>query len=227
LPLAKGENEDLYREDLMRNLRSRLTYANVISTLCLFMLLGGGAYAATQLPKNSVGAKQLKTGAVTGKKIKKGTIDTSKLTASAVTTLKGAKGDTGAAGPQGIQGLQGPQGLTNGGAYATVAPPSGGSFVGDHPGFSAVRKPASTEGVYCLTPTSGTNVDHPIASVDLGNSGGEKSKFVFPVADGFVVKCNSGELEIQTFEMLGEPLVLEPSNSVAFTVFAPGTPPGA
>ena len=30
----------------MRSLRSKLTYANVISTLCLFMVLGGGAAVA-------------------------------------------------------------------------------------------------------------------------------------------------------------------------------------
>jgi hypothetical protein len=36
-------------------MRQKLTYANVMSTLCFFLLLGGGAYAATQLPKNSVG----------------------------------------------------------------------------------------------------------------------------------------------------------------------------
>jgi len=199
----------------MRALRSKLTYANVISTLCLFMLLGGGAYAATKLPKNSVGAKQIKNGAITGKEIKKGSIDSTKLTASAIATLKGGKGDIG---PQGIQG---PQGLTNGGAYATVGIEEGPSFVGSHPGFDAVEKPEGSEGVYCLTPTPGTNIDHPIASVDLGNSGGEKSKFVDPVANGFVIDCNPGQLEIQTFEMLGEPLVLEPSNSVAFTVFVP------
>jgi len=39
----------------MRALRSKLTYANVISTLCLFLLLGGGAaMAAGQLARNSV-----------------------------------------------------------------------------------------------------------------------------------------------------------------------------
>ena len=57
----------------MTNLRVRLTYANVIiSTLCLFLLLGGGAaYAASQLGKNSVGTKQLKKNSVTTAKIKK------------------------------------------------------------------------------------------------------------------------------------------------------------
>lgn len=55
-------------------LRTRATYANVVSTLCLFMVLGGGAYAATQLPADSVGTKQLRRGAVTSQKIKDHTI---------------------------------------------------------------------------------------------------------------------------------------------------------
>jgi hypothetical protein len=52
-----------------------LTYANVISTLCLFLLLSGGAaFAASQLGKNSVGPKQLKKNAVTSKAIKNGQV---------------------------------------------------------------------------------------------------------------------------------------------------------
>jgi hypothetical protein len=58
----------------MHRFRPRLTYANVVSTLCLFIVLGGGAYAATQLPSNSVGTPQLKADAVTSPKIKNGTI---------------------------------------------------------------------------------------------------------------------------------------------------------
>jgi hypothetical protein len=203
----------------MRTLRSRLTYANVISTLCLFMLLGGGAYAATQLPKNSVGAKQIKNGAITGKEIKKGAIDASKLTAGTIATLKGA------AGPVGPQGIQGPQGLTNGGAYATIGvEEEEPTFVGSHAGFAAVEKPEAS-GIYCLTPTPGTNTDHPIASIDWAGSGGGKARFVEPLADGVVFACAAGQLEVRTFELFEEeeawiPL---PSNALAFTVFAPGT----
>jgi hypothetical protein len=53
----------------MKPLRPRLSYANVVSTLCLFILLGGGAYAASKLPRNSVGTKQLKRNAVKGTKV--------------------------------------------------------------------------------------------------------------------------------------------------------------
>jgi hypothetical protein len=54
-------------------MKPKLTYANLVSTLCLFLLLGGGAaLAASRLAKNSVGAKQLKNGSVSTAKLKKG-----------------------------------------------------------------------------------------------------------------------------------------------------------
>jgi hypothetical protein len=36
--------------------KEHLTYSNVVSTICLFILLGGVSWAATSLPKNSVGS---------------------------------------------------------------------------------------------------------------------------------------------------------------------------
>jgi hypothetical protein len=50
-------------------LRSRLTYANAMSTIAVFVALGGGAYAVT-VPRNSVGPSQLKAGSVTSVKVK-------------------------------------------------------------------------------------------------------------------------------------------------------------
>jgi hypothetical protein len=63
----------------MKSARRHLSYANVISTICLFVVLGGGAYAAARLPAKSVGTAQLKAGAVTGAKIKDGTITGAKV----------------------------------------------------------------------------------------------------------------------------------------------------
>lgn len=54
--------------------RPKLSYANIVATLALFIALGGGAYAASQLPKNSVGSKQLKNNSVTGAKVRDGSI---------------------------------------------------------------------------------------------------------------------------------------------------------
>ncbi|HWC07543.1 MAG TPA: hypothetical protein VG458_00695 [Solirubrobacterales bacterium] len=48
--------------------RPRLTYANVVASLALFAALGGVSYAATTLPKGSVGTAQIQAEAVrTGK----------------------------------------------------------------------------------------------------------------------------------------------------------------
>jgi hypothetical protein len=69
-------------------MRPRLTYANVMSTLCFFLLLGGGAYAAGQLGKNTVGSKQLKKNSVTTAKITKNAVTTAKIKKKAITAAK-------------------------------------------------------------------------------------------------------------------------------------------
>ena len=61
-------------------LREKLSYSNVVSTLCLFLRLGGGtAFAASQLGKNTVGPKQLKKNAVTTAKLKNGSVTAAKV----------------------------------------------------------------------------------------------------------------------------------------------------
>jgi hypothetical protein len=68
--------------------RKRLTYANVISSLAVFLVLGGGAaYAAKK-----IGTNQLQGASVTTAKIKRRAVTTSKLGNEAVRTGKMAKG---------------------------------------------------------------------------------------------------------------------------------------
>src|SRR4051794_1789340 len=70
-------------------MQRKLTYSNVVSTLCLFLLLSGGAaFAAGRLGKNTVGAKQLKRNAVATAKIKDAAVTTAKLRDGAVTGAK-------------------------------------------------------------------------------------------------------------------------------------------
>lgn len=105
----------------MSQVRSRLTYANVMASIAVFIALGGGAYALT-LDKNSVRSKHIKNGQVTsadvadddliGSDIDEDTLQIPRGEAGP----RGPKGDTGnpgvpgTAGPQGIQGAQGVQG---------------------------------------------------------------------------------------------------------------------
>ena len=70
----------------MQKIRKRLTYANVMSSIAVFLVLGGAsAVAAGQLAKNSVGSKQLKANAVTAAKIKKDAVTSAKIQNEAVT----------------------------------------------------------------------------------------------------------------------------------------------
>jgi hypothetical protein len=77
------------RINFVKQIRKRLTYANVMSSIAVFLVLGGGAaVAANQFGKNSVGKKQLKAGAVTTAKLKKNAVTTAKIKNSAVTGAK-------------------------------------------------------------------------------------------------------------------------------------------
>jgi Collagen triple helix repeat (20 copies) len=92
-------------------LSPKLTYANVIATIALFLALGGGAaWAASSIPRNSVGAAQIKSGAVTGEKIRNGTLLASAFKAGELPT--GAQGEPGEPGEVGPQGEIGPRGET-------------------------------------------------------------------------------------------------------------------
>jgi hypothetical protein len=70
-------------------MRRHLTYANVLATLAAaVVVLGGSAYAASQLAKNSVGSKQLKKNSVTANKIKKNAVTTAKINKASVNGAK-------------------------------------------------------------------------------------------------------------------------------------------
>jgi hypothetical protein len=94
-------------------MRPRLTYANVIATIALFIALGGSAYAF-HLGRNSVGSKQLKMNAVTtakikeeavtGAKVAKGTITGTQINLSTLGTVPSATDAHNAANAQTLDG---------------------------------------------------------------------------------------------------------------------------
>jgi hypothetical protein len=75
-------------------MRQRLTYANVMSTIAVFVVLGGTGYAATRLATNSVGSPQIRNGAIKN-------VDISSATKRSLRGKRGAEGPTGATGPAG------------------------------------------------------------------------------------------------------------------------------
>jgi hypothetical protein len=107
-----GASRSTYlKENPLKQLRERLTYANVMSTIAVFLVLGGGAaFAAGQLAKNSVGSKQLKNNAVTTAKIKKGAVTGAKVKPGSLKASNFAAGQlpAGSTGPKGDRGEPGP-----------------------------------------------------------------------------------------------------------------------
>lgn len=98
----------------------RLTYANVMATIAVFIALGGTSYAVSKLPRNSVGAAQLRSGAVTSEKIKDRAITRADLAADALSV-----GPRGPRGPQGLGGGTGPAGPAGGTGAAGARGPAG------------------------------------------------------------------------------------------------------
>lgn len=99
----------------MRNgLRSRLTYANVMASIAVFIALGGSSYAAVK-----VTGKDVRDASLTGKDLRNESVrsaDVSGLTSRDFAAgqlpagAPGAKGDAGPAGPRGPAGADGAKG---------------------------------------------------------------------------------------------------------------------
>jgi hypothetical protein len=76
----------------MKRVRDHITYANVVATLALFLVLAGGSAVAAKslLHKNSVGTRQIKNGAITTAKIKNGAVLGSKIDLATLGTVASA-----------------------------------------------------------------------------------------------------------------------------------------
>lgn len=75
-----GRDDDRGARRVSRAVRRRLTYANVMSTIAVFGVLGGGAWAAGKIT-----SKDIAKDAVLSKQIKNGTIESQDLAKGAVT----------------------------------------------------------------------------------------------------------------------------------------------
>jgi hypothetical protein len=93
----------------LTRVRAHLSYANTMSTLAVFIALGGSAWAVTALPRNSVGSAQIRTGAVSTGEIRNRSVRSidirdraitlRDISASARASLRGAQGPAGPPGP--------------------------------------------------------------------------------------------------------------------------------
>ena len=174
----------------------RLTYANVIATVALFLALNVGAYAAFKLPPNSVGPAQLRNKAVTPKKV----------SPAAIKLFKGTKGEKGAQGAKGLPGAAGARGPA-GTAVAFAAVTGAGTTIPSQSKSVAdanIKHPAS--GVYCFAlPFTPTN-----AVVNGSNLGGANdtlpSVYVRRPGDPPPDDCTGDDnVRVRTLDLDGNP----------------------
>jgi hypothetical protein len=92
---------DAGRLALLPKIRSKLTYANVMATIAVFIALGGSSYAAI-----TVTGKNVKNGSLTGKDIKNSSLTTSDMKNRSLLSKDFKAGQL----PAGAQGPQGPKG---------------------------------------------------------------------------------------------------------------------
>jgi hypothetical protein len=121
---------------VLSSLRVRMSFANVMSLIALFVALGGTGYASGILAPNSVGTAQLKADAVTSSKVKDATLKAADFGRGQLKAgPAGSAGAPGPAGPAGAAGVVDPslfysKAQSNarflGGALVTVIATSGG-----------------------------------------------------------------------------------------------------
>jgi len=121
-------------------LRSRATFANLVSVVALFLALGGSAYAVT-IAKNSVGARQIKKNAVAASEIRSGAVRSAEVKDSSLLGKDFAPGEL----PAGPKGEAGPSGATGATGATGSAGPKGDSFDTGLPSGRTLR------GTYAVT----------------------------------------------------------------------------
>ena len=185
----------------MNRMRARLTYANVMATLAVFVALGGTSYAIAQLPRDSVGAAQIRRGAVgvselkaravSSRTIRDRSVGLRDVSRSARRALRGAKGDPGA---QGGAGPPGPSGI----AYHAALNSGGGRVRGNAVGSSH----QGGTGLYAIAfarDVSGCEATATLAAVLNG------PVLEQPTPGRITVGSDGSQLTVRTFDVDGAP----------------------
>lgn len=179
----------------MKQIRPRLTYANVVSTIALFLVIGGATAIAAKVPRHSVGPRQLRANAVTTLKIKANAITNRKIKKSAVTAVKIKDGAVGGVkiAPEAV-GFEKLATGTN-----VIATASGGPVAAD----SATTASIPLSGTTSFTPQAGV-VDFLSVEVrgnNLAATGAEPcAPEISPYVNGDAFEFAQGSLVVSTVE---------------------------
>lgn len=178
----------------MKRPRKHLSFANVVSSLALFVALGGTSYAAIVIPRNSVGSSQIRAKAVGASEIRSravrsselrsGAVTTSKLSRSARESLRGSAGPAGPPGPVGPPAISLRANFTSNGG---LVQPTDGSV-----GFGNPER-ATTVATFSRPISACT------ATATLANNGNE------PPAGRVTVSAQGRDVVVKRFNAAGDP----------------------
>jgi hypothetical protein len=153
-------------------LRSRLTYANIMATIAVFVALGGSSYAAI-----TITGKSVKDSSLTGKDVKNRSLVARDFKAGQLPSgpagpvgPTGGPGPAGPAGPKGDRGQQGPAGAIGPAGPAGAAGPQGPSGVSGWEYVTALQTiPPSSAGRWAVNCSDGKKALGGGVATDIGS----------------------------------------------------------
>jgi hypothetical protein len=198
----------------MNVIRKRLpSPAMTVACIALIVALGGVSYAASVLPKNSVGTFQLKKKAVTGAKLKKNAVTSAKVKNGSLLAADFRAGQL-PAGPQGPAGPKGEKG--DPGSAGQPGLPAGANAIVRSVAFVVGAHSTNAEAALCQPGERATGGGATPGGVTAGE--------IFPLqsvpADGAGLVSDSGQAP------LGWRVIMyngtgSPSSSTVYTVCVP------
>lgn len=155
-----------------RPTRRGISLGDVAATLALFIAIGGVSWAATSLPKNSVGKKQIKSNAVVSSKVKNGSLAAGDFKGGQLPA--GPRGSKGPAGDQGAQGQPGAPGATTSVLTGRTSLGAGDSFFSPS-GISTAGAGEAT--LQILSPGVASNAGNLSVRLDAAPGAGSSRAF--------------------------------------------------
>lgn len=165
--------------------RPRLSYANVVATLALFIALGGTSYAALKLPRDSVGSAQIRSQAVNTSDIRNGSVLLTDLATSAKKSLRGQQGSTGPPGAAGQPAVSYAAAVGSAGQFLRGNASSGGHTSGGSGSYTIGFATNVSSCVYTATLGSTDSVSQPAGYV--------------------IVRDDAGKVGVQIYDTAGNP----------------------
>jgi hypothetical protein len=176
----------------MKAIKERLTYANVMATLAMFVALGGSSYAAANLPRNSVGASELKANSVGAAEIRRKAVRSSEISDRSIRLRDISKSARNAL--HGEAGPAGPPGPTFSATIDSSGVRANGNAIG-----------SSSDAFGTRLITFGRSVATCVPSVSIANVPGGTNPTPPAAAQARAETTSDGQVLVRMFDPAGNP----------------------